>query len=145
MAEDTIDQAAALAALDERPSMTRDLHLHGWHIDADKFGDLSVYGSDAPGVMSVMAEATANAERLHPNLPYVQAEVRWAVRKEMARTLDDVLARRTRAILLDARASLQMAPLVAQIMAEELGQDDAWIASQLVEYEAIAKGYLPFG
>jgi glycerol-3-phosphate dehydrogenase len=66
----------------------------------------------------------------------------FAVRHELARTLEDVLSRRTRALLLDARASLEMAPGVAALMAAELGRDAAWQRAQVASYEALAKGYL---
>jgi glycerol-3-phosphate dehydrogenase len=82
------------------------------------------------------------SEKLHQNLPYIKAEVIWSVREEMARTVEDFLARRSRALLLDARASIDMAPEVARIMAEELGYDDAWEAEQVAAYANLAKEYL---
>ena len=82
------------------------------------------------------------AERLHPALPYRASEVVWAARFEMARTVEDVLSRRLRALLLDARASVEMAPRVARLMAEELGRDEAWVESQMAEYTELARGYV---
>ena len=79
--------------------------------------------------------------RLHPELPYIAAEVVWAVRKEMARTVEDVLARRTRALFLNAGASLKMAPAVADLMAPELGADNAWKSRQLATFSAVAANY----
>jgi glycerol-3-phosphate dehydrogenase len=79
---------------------------------------------------------------LHPALPITGAQVLWAVRAEMARTLDDVLARRTRALFLNARAALAMAPAVAQLMARELGRDQAWQEHQLHEFNWIASHFL---
>ena len=140
MAEDCIDHAAALAGLDERPCVTRTLRVHGHHDHAGQFGDLSAYGSDAPAVRALMDGALA--ERLHEALPIYAAQVVWAVRHEMARTVDDVLARRTRALLLNARAALAMAPRVARLMAAELGRDAAWEAAQVAEFTAIAQHYL---
>ena len=78
---------------------------------------------------------------LHPALPYRTAEVVWAVRSEMARTVEDVLARRTRALFLDARAAVAMAPRVAELLAAELGHDAAWQADQVRAFEAVARGY----
>jgi len=72
----------------------------------------------------------------------VKAAVRWAARHEMARTVEDVLARRTRALLLDARASIEAAPMVAELLAAELGRDAAWQQAQAGDYSALAKGYL---
>jgi glycerol-3-phosphate dehydrogenase len=145
MAEDTVDQAALVASLVERPSVTADLHLHGWHPGEDDFGDLAGYGADAPAVKALLGASPADAQPIHPALPYRLGEARWAVRNEMARTVEDVLARRMRALLLDARASIAAAPEVARVMAEELGHTDAWITEQVSAYEKTARGYLPFG
>ncbi len=142
MAEDTIDQAAIVAQLQERPSVTKDLHLHGWHIAPNTLGELASYGADAPAVASVLDEQPGWNEPLHPNLPYRTGEVVWATRREMARTVEDVLSRRTRALLLDARASIDIAPTVAALLAQELGRDAAWEADQVETYRALAEGYL---
>lgn len=144
MAEDTVDAAALVAGLDERPSPTARLRLHGWlERPAETEGLLSLYGAEAPLVRGVMVERPGWDAPLHPRLPYFKGEVAWAVRREMARTVEDVLARRTRALLLDARASVEAAPEVAAIMAEELGRDDGWVATQLAAYRELARGYLP--
>ena len=135
MAEDCVNQAATLGGLEERPCITADLPVHGSHRAADAFGALSVYGADAPAVREL------SGERLHPALPYTSGEVLWAVRREMALTVDDVLARRTRALFLNARAAIEMAPVVAALMARELNRDNAWIAAQLEAFQAIAKNY----
>ena len=82
-------------------------------------------------------------QKLHKELPYVKGEVVWAVRKEMARTVEDVLSRRTRSLLLNAIASMDSAPEVARIMAEELGFDRKWQEIQVGQYIKLAKGYLP--
>ena len=142
MAEDTIDQAAIIAQLDERPSATAALHLHGWHDDPDALGDLAAYGADAPAVATLLDDQPGWNERLHPNLPYRKGEVVWAARREMARTLEDVLARRTRALLLDARASIEIAPTVAALIARELGRDAAWEQNQITAYRTLAAGYV---
>jgi glycerol-3-phosphate dehydrogenase len=142
MAEDTIDQAATLAQLDETPSVTKTLRLHGYHEDADRFGDLSLYGSDASHVQDLINESETHGERLHPDRPVRAGEVVWAARHEMARTVEDFLSRRTRTLLLDARASIEMAPRVASLMADELGKDDDWQEEQVQAYQSLAKGYL---
>ncbi|HXI51343.1 MAG TPA: glycerol-3-phosphate dehydrogenase/oxidase [Candidatus Saccharimonadales bacterium] len=142
MAEDCVNQAATIARLAEKPCGTRGLRIHGYHAQAKKFGSLSVYGADAPAIQQLMKERAAWAQPLHPALPYVGAEVIWAVREEMARTLEDVLARRTRALFLNARAALAMAPRVAELMAGELGQDIRWQARQVDEFGKLAQGYL---
>jgi glycerol-3-phosphate dehydrogenase len=145
MAEDTIDQAATLADLPDRPSPTKTLSIHGAHANAGTFGDLANYGSDAPAIQALARADAALAERLHTDRPTIAAQVVWAARNEMARTVEDVLSRRTRELLLDARASIEMAPKVAAILAAELGHDDAWQADQVDAYETLARGYLVEG
>ena len=102
-----------------------------------------VYGADAPELRRLAKDEPALVERLHPRLPYRAAHVVWAARREMARTVEDVLARRTRALLLDARASVQASPRVAELLARELGRDAAWRDSQVEAYAELARGYLP--
>ena len=142
MAEDCVDHAAVLARLEERPCATRELRIHGYHERAEGFGALSVYGSDADAVSALMRERPELAEPFHPALPICGAQVVWAARREMARTLDDVLARRTRALFLNARAALAMAPAAAHVLAAELGRDQAWQARQLADFHEIARHYL---
>jgi glycerol-3-phosphate dehydrogenase len=142
MAEDCVNRAAELAKLDPRPCATRTLRIHGAHADAKQFGSLAVYGSDAP-LIAKLADADAELGRpLHPALPYTGAEVIWAARYEMARTVEDVLARRTRALFLNARAALAMAPRVAELLARELGRDSAWQAAQVRAFGELAAGYV---
>jgi len=141
MAEDCVNQAATLAQLEERVSITDHLHIHGFHDSAGEFGDLAVYGADAPEILKLLEEDPSLAARLHPDLPYIAAEVVWAARREMARTVEDVLARRTRALFLNARAALKMAPAVAELMAREVGAGEAWQSRQLAAFEAVASHY----
>ena len=140
MGEDTIDHAAMVADLEERPSRTADLHLHGWSDDLS-LREWSGHGADAPELARVAAERPGWDEPLHLNLPYRVCEVVWAARHEMARTVEDVLARRTRSLLLDARASVEVAPRVAALLAAELGQDGEWERRQVAEYGEVARGY----
>jgi len=142
MAEDTVDQAAVVAQLDERPCATQDLNIHGFHRNARQFGDLAVYGSDAMAILALNRKDPVCAERLHARLTATVGEVIWAVRHEMARTVEDVLSRRTRSLLLDARASIEMAPRVAEVMAAELGHDADWQAAQVTAYKDLARKYL---
>jgi len=142
MGEDTVSAAAQVAGLDERPSVTSSLHLHGWQEAGDPGDPRQVYGSDAAALERLLAENPAWREPLHPALPYCRGEVVWAVRHEWARTVEDVLSRRTRALLLDARASIAAAPAVAGLMAGELGKDRAWQETQVTAYCELARGYL---
>ena len=143
MAEDCINQAAVLAKLPEKSCQTARLNIHGFHKDAEKFGDLAVYGSDASAIQDLIRSDPSRGELLHPALPYCAAEVIWAVRNEMARTVEDILARRTRALFLNAKAACSMAPRVAELMAKELGYDTAWQARQVRDFLALAQQYLP--
>jgi glycerol-3-phosphate dehydrogenase len=136
MGEDVIDRASTLAGLTQAPSKTADLQLHGW-VEQPAETWQQVYGSDLPAISALNL-----AEPLHPNLPYQQAEIVWAARHEMARTLEDVLARRTRALFLDARASIEAAPLAARLLAGELGQDELWQRKQVAAFDAVAEKYV---
>ena len=142
MAEDCVNQAATLARLPEKQCVTRDLNIHGFHRQAEKFGSLRLYGSDALAIQDLIHSDPDRGEPLHPALPYCGAEVIWATRSEMARTVEDVLARRTRSLFLNARAAIEMAPRVAELMAKELGRDDAWESEQVRSFEKLASGYL---
>ena len=141
MAEHTVDQAADFARLAERPCTTRTLNVHGFHSSAERFGALRVYGADALGIQELMRETPVWAAPLHPQLPYTGAEVVWVTRHEMARTVEDVLARRTRALFLNARAAEAMAPEVAGLMARELGWNTSRQAEEVAAFSALAKGY----
>ncbi len=142
MAEDTIDQAAMVARLDEKSSVTADLQIHGYHNHSEKFGDLAIYGADAPVINDMIYDQPELKKPLHQNFTTLAGEVVWAVRREMARTVEDFLSRRTRALLLDARASMEMAPRVAEMMAVELKKDAAWVSGQVEAYQELAKGYV---
>lgn len=142
MGADTVTQAALVAGLPETQSVSEDLRLHGWTDEVDPTEPRSVYGTDEAELDTLERTRPELAERLHPALPYRTSEVVWAARFEMARTVEDVLSRRLRALLLDARASVEMAPRVAELMAEELGYGGDWVESQVAEYRELAKGYV---
>ncbi|HTG18198.1 MAG TPA: glycerol-3-phosphate dehydrogenase/oxidase [Blastocatellia bacterium] len=142
MAEDCVNQAATLARLPEKPCVTKDLNIHGFHRQAEKFGSLRMYGSDALAIQDLIHSDPSRGEPLHSALPYCGAEVIWSTRAEMARTVEDMLARRTRALFLNARAAIEMAPRVAELMAKELERDDDWQSEQIRLFEELAKGYL---
>jgi glycerol-3-phosphate dehydrogenase len=142
MAEDCVNQAATLAELPEKPCATQHLNIHGFHPAAEKFGALSVYGSDAVEISKLIDADPGLGEALHPALPYLKAEVVWAARSEMARTVEDVLARRTRALFLNARAAVEMGPAVADLLAPELGWDEVRRAREVEEFNAVATNYI---
>ncbi|TDX01191.1 glycerol-3-phosphate dehydrogenase/oxidase [Dinghuibacter silviterrae] len=103
---------------------------------------LSLYGSDRPAIEALQRQHPAWGALLDPRLPFTGAEVVWAVRSEEALTVEDVLARRVRALFLDARAAIAMAPAVAELMATELGKDEAWKQGEVAAFTTLAKGYL---
>ncbi len=145
MGEEAVDEAARLGNLEERRSVTEHLRIHGWiHPDTtDPSDPYDAYGSDADALRS-LAEENGWSDPLHPDLPYTAAHVVWAARKEMARCVEDVLARRTRALFLDAKASMEMAEPVALLLAEELGKSSGWVREETEKYRELARNYLPF-
>jgi glycerol-3-phosphate dehydrogenase len=145
MAEDCVDHATTLGRLEEKPCITATMHIHGYHQHPEELGSLSVYGADAAAIQQLAKENPELAKPLHSDLPYIAAEIVWAARNEMSRTLDDALARRTRALLLNARATIQVAPMVASLLAKELGKDATWAAEQVKIFSAMAAQYIPQG
>ena len=141
MGVDVVDEAAPIGGLEPRDSVTESLPLHGWTETGvgDPWG---VYGSEAAAVRELADSLPRFASTLHERLPYRAGQVAWAARYEMARTVEDVLARRTRALLLDARAAMEAAPAVAEILAAELGRDEAWVEDQIRTFRELATGYL---
>lgn len=143
MAQDTMDRVIEVGGLPPRPCSTEALRLHGWKpSDPTAPADgLALYGTDAEAIEDLMRGEPGLREPLDPRLPYARALVVWAARREMARTVEDVLARRTRSLLLDAAASIDAAPAAAKLLARELGRDSAWASAQVEAYRQLAAGY----
>ena len=110
--------------------------------NVDRNDRMYIYGSDMEEILMMQKENPVYAEKLDDRVEFTVAEVIWAVRKEMARTVDDVLARRVRVLYLDARLSIALAPRVASVMAAELGRDKTWEEQQVKEFTELAKGYV---
>jgi glycerol-3-phosphate dehydrogenase len=142
MAEDTINIALKTRKLPVRPCQTRNLKIHGYMENPDHSHWKYIYGSDQEEIRKLEAENPSFGKKLHNDFDFTVGEVVWAVRKEMARTVDDVLARRVRALYFNARASMEMAPQVAAIIAEELNKDKKWENQQVHEYTEMAKAYV---
>ena len=145
MAEDTMSRVIAVAGLEDRRCVTESLQVHG-ALERDdpalpEHDPHRMYGSDAAEVAAIAATDGTLASPLHEDLPYSGAEIVHAARSEMAVGLEDALARRTRCLLLDAEASLEVAPKVAALLAAELGRDQAWIDDELESYRSLAAGY----
>ena len=139
MAEDTLDLAIEKHLLPRAKCVTKELRLHGAPAEAVDGNEFSSYGTDARRVRDLIAADGSLATKLDEDLPFVRAEVVYAVREEMARTVEDVLSRRTRALLLNARASERAAPVTAEMMADELGRDKAWADEQVRTFCELAR------
>jgi len=141
MAEDCVNHAITLGKLSDVECPTKNLRIHGYIENSPSLGNLEVYGSDAAKIQAIAANSPALTAQLHPALPYIAAEVVWAAREEMARTVEDVLARHTRALFLNASAAIAMAGSVANLLATELGRDQAWATAQVKEFTQLAQQY----
>lgn len=141
MAEDTLKKIIQLGKLPKKECVTEHLLIHGAIKTNDRTNHLYVYGSDQTQLERLMIKYPNLGRKIHPNLKYLNVEVVWAARHEMARTVEDVLARRVRVLFLDAKKSIEMAPKVAEILAKELNKDENWIQQQIDDYTTLAKGY----
>lgn len=140
MAEETVDLAIATGKLDPKPCKTTTLQIHGYSKDR-RHDHWQVYGSDVVGIQQLIVENPTWGEKLHPSYDIVLAEVIWACRNEMVLHVEDFLARRVRFLLLDAKASLEVAPQVAHLMAQELQKDESWIQQEIKDYSILVNNY----
>lgn len=142
MGEDAVDKAIEVGGLRSEISKTKDLAIHGSAQGLDWNDHLYFYGSDRDAVLALTNENPHWDEKLHPKYNYIEAEVIWAVRNEMARTVEDMLARRIRLLFLDAKAAIEVAPVAARLMAEELKKDAMWRDEQIASFTKLAQTYL---
>jgi glycerol-3-phosphate dehydrogenase len=143
MGEDAVDRVAEVANLPRSRSRTAGMKLHGWATELNTDNEWErVYGSDLPKLRGLAAGREDLLEAMHPDLPFRKVEAVWAAREEMARSVEDVLARRTRALFLHAKASIAAAPVVAKLLAEELRKDERWQEDQLAQYNKLASQYI---
>ncbi len=140
MAEETVNKAIEVGHLSPAKCETKNVLIHGSAISKTNEG--SVYGSDFTEIENLKKQEPQLAKELISGLPYTEAEVVWATRHEMARTIEDVLARRIRLLFLDAKAAVKAAPKVANIMARELGQSETWEQQQISLFNKLASQYL---
>jgi glycerol-3-phosphate dehydrogenase len=143
MAEDAINVAIKKASLEHKPCITDNLKIHGAKQDADFKKPFYYYGTDEDKIKLLIEKNKSLAEVIHPNLPYLKAQIIWAVQNEMCMTVEDALARRTRALLLDAKAAIESATVVASLMAAEMNKDERWMQEQVALFGETAKNYLP--
>lgn len=142
MAEETVDMAIIEGKLEPKSCQTEQYKLHGYLEKPDRADRLNVYGSDAGTIKDLIKNNAYLAEKIISAYPFTKAEIVWSVRKEMARTVEDILARRLRILFLDAKAAIEMAPAVAKIMAEEMGRDTKWAENQIKDFQEVANHYL---
>ena len=143
MAEDVMEIAIHKAGLHDKECVTKELRIHGYKENIVYDEPLYYYGSDAEAIKKIIKDNPVSAGLIHPSLPYIKAAIIWAVQNEMCMTVEDALARRTRALLLDAKAAIESAPSVAEMMAKEMGKDVSWINNQIKDFNLIAMNYLP--
>jgi len=141
MGEDTVDYYKQITGETPEKSESAKQHIYGYSL-TKKHDYLDIYGSERENINELIAENPELSEKLHPDFPYIKAEVTLAVRTEMAFKLEDVLARRIRILFLDARAAIKMIPETARIMAEELGKDQSWIDKESAEFKKLAQRYI---
>ncbi|WDF58629.1 glycerol-3-phosphate dehydrogenase/oxidase [Flavobacterium sp. KACC 22758] len=143
IAEDIIDKAILKGKLPKKPCITQHLSIHGNKptTTLDREDHLYIYGSDIAKILQLQEEEPELKEKLHPDYEFTLAEIVWAVRYEMARTIDDILARRVRLLFLNARAAIEVSEKTARVIAKELGHDENWIAKEIADFKATAKGF----
>lgn len=138
MAEEALDSAIKKGLIEKRKCNTGNLSL----VSDKSSTRLKIYGRGESEIVKIISDDPSAGRTLHPDLPYTRAEIEWICRNEMPVNIDDVLARRTRSILLNARASAEIAPVVADIMARETSHDAEWKSIQLKSYNALIDKYL---
>ena len=141
MAEETIDKAIAKGFLEKKICVTSDHSLlsDSANISTDR---LRIYGDKSKEIENITIENPATITPIHPGFPYIRAEIIWICRNEMPVTIEDILARRTRALFLNAQASTEIAGEVASMMAQELGYDLLWQQNQVQSYIQLTKNYI---
>ena len=142
MANDVLKKVIVVAKLPSIKCSTENLKIHGWINNIDKKDPLHFYGADAVLIKNLCKEDETLAELIHPDLPNIKAEIVWAIKNEMAQTVEDILARRTRILFLNAKAAMESAPMVAKIMAAVMNKNEEWVNQQVKDFNFIAKQYL---
>jgi glycerol-3-phosphate dehydrogenase len=137
MAEDVVKRAIGVAGLEKIKCKTKGIKIHGHTVEM-----ISVFGSDEEKINELIQQNSSLNKLLGNQFPYKEAHVIWAVRNEMALTVEDVLARRTRILFLDAKIAIALASRIAVLMAKELNHDEPWIQSQITEFTQLAQQYV---
>ncbi len=142
MAEDAVNNAVFVSKMDKKECNTKTLPIGAWDWPIDKTNHWYVYANNAKHIKELIKENALWSEKLHPSFSHIKAEVIWFIRNEMAMTIEDVLARRTRILFLDAQSAIDAAPMVAELMRVEMKKDNIWKEDQINSFTALAKQYL---
>ena len=142
--EDTINKAMSIHNLPKVACKTEHIAIHGNQKTTilDRENHLYIYGTDIPAILQLQETEPELKEKLHPDYDYSLAEVAWSIRNEMARSIDDILARRVRLLFLDACAAIACSEKVADLLAKELGHDETWKRNQIAVFKTLANGFL---
>ena len=138
MSEDLINTAQSVGGLPERACITQSLPIHGYDYNSDWANPLHVYGTDIEKILTIDEKGNNSLSEL---VHLTKNQILWAVREEMAMTVEDVLARRTRTLFLNAEEARNLAIQVAEIMAEEMQASKAWIDEQVKNFISLTKNY----
>lgn len=141
MGEDTVKEFTRITGSPLPPSTSASICYHGYTETPQK-GHWKGYGLNALSIQNIIKDYPELGQNLHPAYPYTCAEVIWSTRFEMAMKVEDILSRRMRVLILDARSALEMAPIVAELMAKELGKDEKWIVAELEDFQKLANKYI---
>jgi glycerol-3-phosphate dehydrogenase len=142
MAQDMVEKVESTLDWKKTKTKTKNLPIHGYVKTVDHTSSLYWYGSDIDGINQLVANNSELGEYISKSLGIIKAQVVWAVQNEMAFTVEDVLSRRTRCLLLNAREAITIAPVVANIMAKELGKNSDWEQKQVDEFNRVASMYI---
>jgi glycerol-3-phosphate dehydrogenase len=144
IAEDIMDKAISVHNLPKSDCRTEHISIHGNQTTTtlDRENHLYIYGTDISAILQLQKNEPEFKEKLHPNYEYTMAEVAWAIRYEMARSIDDVLARRLRLLFLDAHAAIESCEKVSDLLAKELGYDETWKQNQIIAFKTLANRFL---
>ncbi|MGM8363738.1 FAD-dependent oxidoreductase [Flavobacterium sp. ARAG 55.4] len=140
MAEETINKALSHSGLNFVRCKTKRLKIHGFSHHKNN-SHLDIYGSDSELILQMMKKDCSLSEKIHPSYPYTKAEIVWAVENEMALTVEDILARRTRLLFLDTKAATETTDCVAEIMRATLGRNEQWKQEQIILFKQLAQRY----
>jgi glycerol-3-phosphate dehydrogenase len=141
MAEETLDKAINAGFLEKRKCITSNLKLTT--LSNINYSDrLHIYGEKSSEIEKIISDDPFLGAPISPDLPYTRAEIIWICRNEMPFTIEDILARRTRALFLNARTSSEIAPEAARLMALEYGYDVKWQNEQIESYNQLVKNYI---